>query len=567
MWWRSRCMRNEASRKTGARLEAAKSGALAVLVALSVLLTLQVWGGADAGRGVRDAGRPDADASVPDGNRGATRRVAAAELIPPAELVFGVEADDKGGAAGAGPSSGGRLAWAGCGYGTEAYDALWGSEGLLAGSRLGEGLPPAAVEAFLAHPPAEPWRLVGAISIAVPAGVDAETFLRAWGVDVPQEAASLLKDLPETAGGSAGSGPKTPAGGGGWRIVAALARGSKEEEARWYLAALGPAGEARGGFRLEGAGPGRAGAALQKVKAQLGRPAEAASAGLVSYAFLFPGELAPGVCLTTRSWVSEDPFGSGGRFAVEAARPDLSLVVDSFFFDRSLVRTIEELDGAIICTDGRRGLRVYPTGVVEYTVARGYGQRDTGQADAKTAERGLLSAALEAAGAFIGDHGGWPDGASLSSVTAYGTGWKMEFGWHYRGCRVELPVPAMSVVLSEAEVLGYNRLILRVAQPAREGRADRKSYGGGPMGVLAAARKSFSRLPQTKETKIVAIRPVWLVPEVPRPDRPVDAIPAWMFLKEDGEAIYIDAVTGDAWRSSSGRFESEGPRNPLSEKA
>lgn len=566
MWWRSRCMRNEASRKRGARLEAAKSGVLAVLVALSVLLTLQVWGGADASRGVRDVAGRDGDASGPDERKGAIRRVAAAELVPPVELVFGVEAEEKGRAAGGGPSSGSALVWAGCGYGTEAYDALWGSDGLLAGSRLGEGLPPAAVEALLVRAPAEPWRAIGVIGMTVPTGVDAETFLRAWGVEVPQEAASLLGDLPETTGGSAGSGPKTPAGEGDWKVVAVLARGSKEEDAQWYVAAFGPAGEVRGGFWLEGAGPGKAGAALQKVKAQLGRPAEASSAGLVPYAFLLPGEVAAGVRLATRTWVSEDPFGSGARFAVEAVKPDLSLVVDSFFFDRSVVRTIEELDGAIICTDGRRGLRVYPTGVVEYTVGRGRGPRDMGQAGAKAPERGVLFAALEAAGAFIGEHGGWPEGASLSSVAAYGVGWKMDFGWHYRGCRVELPVPAMSVVLSEAEILGYNRLNLRVAQPVGEGRPGRKSHEGGAMGVLAAARKGFSWLPQADEIRIVAIRPVWLVREMPQPDRPVDAIPAWMFLKEDGEALYVDAVTADAWRSSSGQLVSVHPRGPLSEE-
>ncbi len=74
---------------------------------------------------------------------------------------------------------------------------------------------------------------------------------------------------------------------------------------------------------------------------------------------------------------------------------DLERLLRVFFIDMSLVRRIEEKDGAVIYTDGQKGVRVYPAGAVEYTMAGGRG--------------GLLSGeqALSMAGEIIALYGGW----------------------------------------------------------------------------------------------------------------------------------------------------------------
>lgn len=71
-------------------------------------------------------------------------------------------------------------------------------------------------------------------------------------------------------------------------------------------------------------------------------------------------------------------------------------LVGVFFADPSVVRRIEERDGATIFTDGRSGLRVYPSGALEYTTPRPAPAR--GSVDP--------AAALSAALSFLAGHGG-----------------------------------------------------------------------------------------------------------------------------------------------------------------
>lgn len=79
----------------------------------------------------------------------------------------------------------------------------------------------------------------------------------------------------------------------------------------------------------------------------------------------------------------------------EQERFDLDRLLKVFFIDMSLVRRIEEKDGAVIYTDGQEGVRIYPDGAVEYTTAG--------------SKEGILSGdqALSLAGEIIALYGGW----------------------------------------------------------------------------------------------------------------------------------------------------------------
>ena len=74
---------------------------------------------------------------------------------------------------------------------------------------------------------------------------------------------------------------------------------------------------------------------------------------------------------------------------------DLERLLRVFFIDMSLVRRIEEKDGAVIYTDGQKGARVYPNGAIEYTTAGGKDSLLAG------------TQALAQAGEIIALYGGW----------------------------------------------------------------------------------------------------------------------------------------------------------------
>jgi regulatory protein YycH of two-component signal transduction system YycFG len=79
----------------------------------------------------------------------------------------------------------------------------------------------------------------------------------------------------------------------------------------------------------------------------------------------------------------------------ERERLDLDRLLNVFFIDMSLVRRIEEKDGAVIYTDGQKGARVYPDGAVEYTSAGSKEEPLSG------------NPALSLAGEIVALFGGW----------------------------------------------------------------------------------------------------------------------------------------------------------------
>ncbi len=86
---------------------------------------------------------------------------------------------------------------------------------------------------------------------------------------------------------------------------------------------------------------------------------------------------------------------------------DRSALVRAFNLDSSITRLIQEMDGAELFTDGLQALRIFPSGELEYTVA-------------KRQHEGLIPAqrdAIDASLDFVTKHGGWPGDILLSQVS------------------------------------------------------------------------------------------------------------------------------------------------------
>jgi regulatory protein YycH of two-component signal transduction system YycFG len=85
----------------------------------------------------------------------------------------------------------------------------------------------------------------------------------------------------------------------------------------------------------------------------------------------------------------------------EREKLDYQRLLKVFFIDMSLVRRIEEKDGAVIYTDGQKGVRIYSGGAVEYAMAGGRGRFLSGER------------ALAMAGEIIALYGGWSSSLHL----------------------------------------------------------------------------------------------------------------------------------------------------------
>lgn len=222
---------------------------------------------------------------------------------------------------------------------------------------------------------------------------------------------------------------------------------------------------------------------------------------------------------------AEAPFGlylpvqdlSYPVLRVEGERMEPSVVAGSFFADLSLTRCINERDGATIYTDGRRGLRVWPAGRVEY--------------NAPELLPGVLlpqDQTLSRAVRFVTQHGGWSDNMRLARLEEAALGSagvfyrlafrRYEYGLPVSGFQVELD-------LSGRGVAAYRR---EIAVPVRHGSLIRLSAAElkGRLESLVAENQPVTDvypgyvLEQDRDVSR-RLRPVWLLE---RPDEPVQVL-------------------------------------------
>ena len=130
-----------------------------------------------------------------------------------------------------------------------------------------------------------------------------------------------------------------------------------------------------------------------------------------------------------------------------------------FFPDFSITRKIEEKDGAVIYTDGQRGLRVYPNGALEYNAP--------GKSDSKTATS--FYDALKTAVDFVNACGGWPENAYLSSYEisdeAGSKVYRFSFGIRVFGCPLVSEKDYISFTVDGSQVRNFYKEVVSVDRP------------------------------------------------------------------------------------------------------
>lgn len=193
--------------------------------------------------------------------------------------------------------------------------------------------------------------------------------------------------------------------------------------------------------------------------------------------------------------------------------------IAQFFPDFSATRKIEEKDGAVVYTDGNRGLRIYPSGALEYS---------------RPLTGGLKAGfdfyeALKIAANFINTHGGWPQDVYLSGYKVaqnQRTTYTFNFNIRIRGLPLLSNSEYLTVTVEENQVSRFFRNIVK------ENKVLYEVQPISPIQALDAAIAAFN----LKE--ITSLKLSYLVFDY-------EMIPVWTVETRSGR-IFINAKNGMA---------------------
>ncbi len=219
------------------------------------------------------------------------------------------------------------------------------------------------------------------------------------------------------------------------------------------------------------------------------------------------------------------------RLPVKPETINKEQLLKTFFIDYSLARSIEEKDGAVIYTDGERGLRL-TTGGFEYSHPR----LEEGEANQTIAE------ALNRSGALISYHGGWPAGLRLEKIEQARRGRSVTYSAQWRMYHLGYPLYAAKptrIVFNDRGLIHFNRLIYNI-QALNQEHAEARVAATWQKALRAAlAMVSAETGEQPEELKLEAFNLGYAVVAV---GNELWAEPVW-HLQLEGRRILMRADT------------------------
>ncbi|MGI6128526.1 MAG: hypothetical protein ACOYEO_00350 [bacterium] len=202
---------------------------------------------------------------------------------------------------------------------------------------------------------------------------------------------------------------------------------------------------------------------------------------------------------------------------ISGQRVDPQVVAGSFFADLSLTRRINERDAATIYSDGRRGVRVWPEGRVEYSAP-----------EVLQGVRLPWSQALMRSVRFVTQHGGWFPTMRLAHLqeTAVGQGhvfYRLAFRQYEQGLPI-VSLPAR-LELSDRGVASYEREIWALKQTSAK-----------QILTVTAAKEGLAALPSQQE--VSDVYPGYVI----EPDLKSSSFlqPVWLVEQPDGRLVILD---------------------------
>jgi len=201
---------------------------------------------------------------------------------------------------------------------------------------------------------------------------------------------------------------------------------------------------------------------------------------------------------------------------------DRDRLVKALFFDPSIARRIEERDGAVFFTDGEKGLRVYPDGIIEYTAP-------------KLEQSSLTisySSALQKGAENLDFFGGWFPETYLIRVEALQQGYQLYWENCFLGFLLQGENVGSEMMINENGVFFYQRNFYSFLEET----GDRKSFRSFEEALYRAA-SIYNEFTRRDEGVLLGVEPVYYLSPVG--EKSAAAIPAWSVSLEGMEKIYL----------------------------
>ncbi len=184
-------------------------------------------------------------------------------------------------------------------------------------------------------------------------------------------------------------------------------------------------------------------------------------------------------------------------------------LVRAFFFDLSMARRIQERDGALYYTDGEKGLRIYPSGLIEYTAPR------LESPFSEISYSGALVKAAESQSLY----GGWLGGTYLHDTRRVGGGYRFTWKSYHDGLMLVGENKGSVMLVNERGVPFYSRYFHFFGEELSEYRPF-SSYEEALLQALALHEDSFPR----QRATLLSMKPVYYFSMEKRFPA---AVPAW----------------------------------------
>ncbi|NLX92108.1 MAG: hypothetical protein GXZ07_11120 [Firmicutes bacterium] len=211
-----------------------------------------------------------------------------------------------------------------------------------------------------------------------------------------------------------------------------------------------------------------------------------------------------------------------GEILLKKENVDKEQLVRAFFFDPSMARRIEERDGAVFFTDGEKGLRIYPSGLVEYTAPK--------------LERVFTpvsySTALQKGAEYLGLYGGWLPGIYLVRAEGQSEGYRLFWETFYEGLPIRGERVGCEMAINEQGVLFYQRNFYQFIEEVGARQAFRPFEE-----ALCRAALIYKKTFPGSEGILLGIEPVYYLSSGGKGT--VKATPAWSVSISGMDTIYL----------------------------
>lgn len=260
-----------------------------------------------------------------------------------------------------------------------------------------------------------------------------------------------------------------------------------------------------------------------------------AFAGSVSYQLFLPADWEPLVTDGDNQILIPVDLPRLAPFSIKPEVLDTEKLLRSIFVNQAMVRRIEERDGAVIYTDGQRGLRLFPSGQIGYTSPKSEPGRETME----------LAQALRRAAQYLQFMGGWPDHLWIDPFSAaenlpgnnrQGQAEMISLISVQKGMRLLTAEPTVKLLFSDRGVIDYQRQIVLLDSPLGAKRA------------LIDPRQAALSVAEYLKTDGVTVRLIQVYPAYYVGQG--TAQPAWVFLFENGQRVFVQGHTGQILASS-----------------